>query len=330
MLLWLPDGRQALDERSYVPLALRAGAELVVGARAERLIIEGGRAVGVEVQSAYPQHRGQSGHPRFQVRARRWGWPAARWNTPVFSAVRPAGRRALSRSQALGKHLTIHPAAGIFAIMPELITTTPSIRRATPSKSFTHDQGLLFEGAATPVDLSALQLTMVGRRFVETMEAYPHLACFGFMLEDSASGSVAPGPLRRPLVRYDLTAHDVTRLKRGIDVLCRVFFAAGAKRVLTPAHGFELLHHPDDLARLHQLDLRPSQFDLTAYHPLGTARMGVSPATSVVNPDLAAHDLPGLYICDGSVIPTSPAVNPQLTIMAVVSRAAQRLAERLH
>ncbi len=314
---------------SYVPLALRAGAELVVGARAERLIIEGGRAVGVEVQSAYPQHRGQSGHPRFQVRARAVVMAGGTLNTPVFLQSDPQARRALSRSQALGKHLTIHPAAGIFAIMPELITTTPSIPQSYAIEEF-HDQGLLFEGAATPVDLSALQLTMVGRRFVETMEAYPHLACFGFMLEDSASGSVAPGPLRRPLVRYDLTAHDVTRLKRGIDVLCRVFFAAGAKRVLTPAHGFELLHHPDDLARLHQLDLRPSQFDLTAYHPLGTARMGVSPATSVVNPDLAAHDLPGLYICDGSVIPTSPAVNPQLTIMAVVSRAAQRLAERLH
>jgi choline dehydrogenase-like flavoprotein len=141
---------------------------------------------------------------------------------------------------------------------------------------------------------------------------------------------VTPGPYRRPLLRYDLTPHDVTRIKRGIDVLCRVFFAAGATRVLTPAHGFEVLQRPDELSRLHQLDLRPSQFDLTAYHPLGTARMGVSPTTSVVNPDLAAHDLPGLYICDGSVIPTSPSVNPQLTIMAVASRAAQRLAERLH
>lgn len=314
---------------SYVPMALQAGAQLMVGARAERLLIENGRVVGVEVESAYPQHRGQVRHPRFQVRARAVVVACGTLATPVFLQSDPVARRALSRSQALGKHLTIHPAAGIFAVMPEQITTTPSIPQSYAIEEF-HEQGLLFEGAATPVDLSAMQLTLVGRRFVETMEAFPHLACFGFMLEDSASGSVAPGPYRRPLVRYDLTPHDVTRIKRGIDVLSRVFFAAGAGRVLTPAHGFEIVNHPDELSRLHQLDLRPSQFDLTAYHPLGTARMGVSPATSVVNPDLAAHDLPGLYICDGSVIPTSPAVNPQLTIMAVASRAAQRLAERLH
>lgn len=314
---------------SYVPMALRAGAQLMVGARAERLLIEGGRVVGVEVESAYPGHPGQTQPPRFTVRARAVVVACGTLATPVFLLSDPVARRALSRSGALGKHLTIHPAAGIFAIMPEEITTTPSIPQSYAIEEF-HEQGLLFEGAATPVDLSALQLTMVGRRLVETMEAYPHLACFGFMLEDSGSGSVTPGPYRRPLLRYDLTPHDVTRIKRGIDVLCRVFFAAGATRVLTPAHGFEVLQRPDELSRLHQLDLRPSQFDLTAYHPLGTARMGVSPTTSVVNPDLAAHDLPGLYICDGSVIPTSPSVNPQLTIMAVASRAAQRLAERLH
>ena len=75
--------------------------------------------------------------------------------------------------------------------------------------------------------------------------------------------------------------------------------------------------------------LKARDFELTAYHPLGTARMGHDPRTSVVDTDLQAHDLPGLHICDGSVIPTSPAVNPQMTIMALAMRAARRLAERL-
>lgn len=314
---------------SYVPMALRAGAELVVGARAERLLLEGGRAVGVEVVSAYPQRDGHRLHPRFRVRAKAVVLATGTLATPVFLLSDPQTRRALSRSRALGQHLTIHPAAGVFAVMPELINAGPSIPQSYAIEQY-HEQGLLFEGAATPADLSAITMTLVGREFVETMEQFQHLACFGFMLEDSTWGSVAPGPFRRPLVRYDLTPHDVTRLKRAIDVLSRVFFSAGARRVLTPVHGFEILHHPDELQRMHALDLRPNQFDLTAYHPLGTARMGVSSALSVVDPDLQAHDLPGLYICDGSVIPTSPAVNPQLTIMAVVSRAAQRLAERLH
>jgi choline dehydrogenase-like flavoprotein len=57
--------------------------------------------------------------------------------------------------------------------------------------------------------------------------------------------------------------------------------------------------------------------------------MGLDRGSSVVDTDLQAHDLPGLYVCDGSVMPSSPAVNPQLTIMALATRASRRLAETL-
>jgi len=59
-------------------------------------------------------------------------------------------------------------------------------------------------------------------------------------------------------------------------------------------------------------------------HTLGTCRMGTDPATSVVGPDGAAHDVPGLYIADGSVFPSSLSVNPALTIMALSLRTADR------
>jgi choline dehydrogenase-like flavoprotein len=161
------------------------------------------------------------------------------------------------------------------------------------------------------------------------MEAFDRLSCFGFMLEDSTSGKVRPGPAGRPLLSYDLSEHDCARLKRGIDLLCQVYFAADAEKVLTPVRGYEVVSSVDELARFRRARLRPSDFELSAYHPLGTARMGIDPRHSVVDQELQAHDLPGLYVCDGSVLPTSPAVNPQLTIMALASRAAQRLAAKL-
>jgi choline dehydrogenase-like flavoprotein len=64
--------------------------------------------------------------------------------------------------------------------------------------------------------------------------------------------------------------------------------------------------------------------DRTA-HLLGTCRMGDNPADSVVNADCRAHDLSNLYICDGSVFPTSTAVNPSLTIEAIAARTAERI-----
>jgi len=66
--------------------------------------------------------------------------------------------------------------------------------------------------------------------------------------------------------------------------------------------------------------------DRTA-HLLGTCRMGRDPEDSVVNADCRAHDVPNLFVCDGSVFPTSGAVNPSLTIEAIAARTADRLVE---
>ena len=71
------------------------------------------------------------------------------------------------------------------------------------------------------------------------------------------------------------------------------------------------------------------QFDITAYHPLGTARMGKDPRTSVIDPNHETHDVHNLFICDGSSMPGSLGVNPQLTIMAMSLRAADAVDRRL-
>jgi choline dehydrogenase-like flavoprotein len=57
--------------------------------------------------------------------------------------------------------------------------------------------------------------------------------------------------------------------------------------------------------------------------------MGVDPKHSVVGRDHQVHGVPNLYLCDGSVMPTSLGVNPQMTIMAMALRAAEQIAERV-
>ena len=66
----------------------------------------------------------------------------------------------------------------------------------------------------------------------------------------------------------------------------------------------------------------------TFAHALGTVRMGSNPRTSVLDPDLRFRGLDNLYVVDGSVMPTSAAVNPSLTIAALSLRAARRLVAR--
>jgi choline dehydrogenase-like flavoprotein len=68
--------------------------------------------------------------------------------------------------------------------------------------------------------------------------------------------------------------------------------------------------------------------DRTA-HLLGGCRMGTATHDSVVDADCRAHDVPNLFICDGSVFPTSLAVNPSLTIEAIAARTADRIRDLL-
>ena len=71
-------------------------------------------------------------------------------------------------------------------------------------------------------------------------------------------------------------------------------------------------------------DERPAGF---ASHEVGTCRMGTDPKTSVLNPFCRTHDIPNLFVVDGSPFVTFPEKNPTLTIMALAVRTARHIAE---
>ena len=64
-------------------------------------------------------------------------------------------------------------------------------------------------------------------------------------------------------------------------------------------------------------------------HELGTCRMGSDPKKSVLNQWNQSHDVPNLFVVDGSSFVTGGAQNPTLTILALSLRASTELAEKL-
>jgi choline dehydrogenase-like flavoprotein len=62
-------------------------------------------------------------------------------------------------------------------------------------------------------------------------------------------------------------------------------------------------------------------------HLIGGARMGSDPNTSVVDKFGRTHDIPNLFCCDGSILPTQGSANPGLTIQALAARTAQHIIE---
>lgn len=77
-------------------------------------------------------------------------------------------------------------------------------------------------------------------------------------------------------------------------------------------------------ARIHTVSTAPN-----TNHEIGGCRMGSDPKRSVVDASCRAHDVPNLYVVDASVFPSASEKNPTHTIMALASRTADIIAERL-
>jgi choline dehydrogenase-like flavoprotein len=87
------------------------------------------------------------------------------------------------------------------------------------------------------------------------------------------------------------------------------------------AHGVERAKEALEAAGARKL-LWAHQRRNAGWHLLGTARMGDDPATSVVDRWGRAHDVPGLFIIDGSIFVTGACINPTPTIQALALRTA--------
>ncbi len=311
-----PTGAKRSTDVSYVPAALDRGAQLVTAANVERVDVVAGRARGVTARLG--SGRILRVHAEVVVVA------GGSLLTPGL-----LGRsQVATRSGWLGKNLSVHPASRVMAMFDEEIDMSRGIPQSYTIDEFRR-QGLMFEGASTPLDVTAAAIPYVGEKFTRTIERYPNLAQFGFMIRDTSRGEIRSGPKGFPIIRYDLNRRDTARMQHAIEILSEVFLRAGATRVMPMVHGFGEIKADRDLEAFRRRRLEPGDFEVTAYHPLGTCRMGTDPEKSCVGPDGEAHDTANLHVADGSVIPSSLGVNPQMTIMAMALRTAEAIDSRL-
>jgi len=129
-------------------------------------------------------------------------------------------------------------------------------------------------------------------------------------------------------IRYDLTGRDMDNLRRGLRFTAELFFAAGAKEILTGIHGLpERLTGPDQAKLLAEGPDDPRCYSFILSHLFGTTRMSVRPEDGVVGTDFAVHGVRGLYVLDSSIFPTNMGVNPQHPIMGIAMHGAKKILE---
>jgi choline dehydrogenase-like flavoprotein len=314
---------------TYVPRAEKAGARIFTGADVRRIVVEGGQVQAVQARGTGAGGSSSRGGPsgdghrsptgarglaageRLEVRAPRVVVAAGTIHTPLLLAGSGLG----GDSGQLGRNLSMHPATAAFALMDEVV----DMARGVPQSFYIDEfagEGIVFEGIAGPPSYAAASLPLTGERHAEAMRAYRHLAQLGLMVSDTSRGEVRSFA-GRPLIRYDLDDADLARFRTGLARIEQLFLNAGAREVYLPL--------PPGVRpeRARKLDLR-----LMAFHPLGTARADARAARGVVDWDLRVHGVQGLYVADGSVVPSSLGVNPQITIMALATRLAYHLLDR--
>jgi choline dehydrogenase-like flavoprotein len=291
---------------TYVPRAWEAGATTYSGSRARKIVIENGRARGVEADT--------TGGGRLRVECDTVIVACGAIHTPLFLARNGLGRE----SGQLGRNLAIHPATAVRALFDEEIDMAVGVPQSFYIDEFA-DEGIMFEGAAGPPDYLAMGFPYSRERHRDLMLQFRNLSQFGVMVSDVSRGFVRERGGRAE-IRYDLVQEDVDLFRRGIALLEQLYREAGAKRIFIPI----------DRAPEGPLPERLSASDLTlmAFHPLGTARADSRPEHGVVDADLRLHGAEGVYVADASVVPTSLGVNPQITIMALATRLAYHLLDK--
>jgi choline dehydrogenase-like flavoprotein len=156
------------------------------------------------------------------------------------------------------------------------------------------------------------------------MRQYNHMLTAATLVEDEGEGRVVLGPDRQPYMLFNLSRRDLDTVHRGVARTAELLFAAGARRVLLPFADLPQLDGPDELHRILERPPVPDTIELMTVHVMGTARMAVDPRLGATDASGAVHGVEGLVVADASVLPSSIGVNPQVTIMAMALRNADR------
>ena len=317
----------------YVPAALAAGARLFTDVRVERVeLAERGGGAPLKRVHATVLDR-ESGAPRGHLTV----------EAPVVVLAGGAvGTPALLQRSGMGgggvgRFLRLHPTTAVFGRYEgREMYGGAGIPLSSICDEFLRGSdgyGFWIETPPCYPALSAAALPGFGSAHRGLMESLPTLAAMVVLVRDgvdraASNGSVMVDRGGRVRIRYRLAAADRARLLRGMDAAARIHFAAGAGEVSTLHTHACRMRSPAELGSMPLRPAGPNQLGVLSAHVNGTCRMGTDPDTSGCTPDGERHGVPGLYVADGSLLPTAPGVNPQETIMALATVVAERIAAR--
>ncbi|MDO5712295.1 MAG: GMC family oxidoreductase [Micrococcales bacterium] len=299
---------------TYIPRALVAGAEIRDLAMVARIDTgRDGRVCGLHY------HRG--GAWRYQ-RARNVIVAGYAIETPrlLLNSASPQHPQGLANSSGtVGRHLMVHSNHAVWGEFDEEIRFhkgPPSLAVCEhwnyadddPSRDFDGGYAIMSQGPL-PIDYAS---ALVGNTGVFGTALRRRMALYNRMAGLKIVGETLPQPENRVTladetdgfgipkahVSFSYCENDRRLFRHSLRFMDRMLRAAGGRNLY--------------------------ETEATA-HLMGGCRMGHGPDDSVTDSDGRTWDVPNLFVCDGSLMPTGGGVNPSMTIMANSARIADRL-----
>jgi choline dehydrogenase-like flavoprotein len=319
-----------------IPAALDRGATLVTRVRADRFVVDGDKVVslvarGLDASGNVPTSR------LVTVRARAFVSAAGAIGTPALMLR----SRVPDPNALVGTRTFLHPSVVSAAVMPDPVDGFAGAPQSVYSDHFLETQridgplGYKLEVPPLHPLLTATTLPDDGRQHAQWMHDFRYMQVLIALLRDgfnprSQGGSVRLRDDGTPVLDYPLDDVIFDGVRRAFVSMAELQFAAGAKAV-SPAHGYgaPFTSLATAKAAIRAFDLRPLYTRMVSAHVMGGAPLGIDRKRSVVDVGGRHHDLRNLFVCDGSLFPTSIGANPQLSIYGFAARIATGLAERL-
>lgn len=311
-----PTGAKQGMSISLIPQAEAAGARVLTSARVKLLLKHRSRITGVlaEVEledGARKLVRIDADH--------------------VFVCAGPTETPALLRRTGIKFHvgdtLRIHPMLKVIARFPQRIAAYASVLPLFQVKQFSPEVSM--GGAFFTPGHAALTLSdnwdSARLRDLDNMAAY-YVAVRG-----RGRGQVRSSPLGDDgtVIRYELAEEDRVSLSNGLARLATLLLAAGAEEVLPTVYGLKPITSEREAIRWLDDRLPRSSLSLTTVHAFSACPIGERATRCAADSYGKLYRWDNLYVNDASMLPDSPGVNPQGTVMAIARRNAMHFLARL-
>jgi choline dehydrogenase-like flavoprotein len=312
--------------KTYLQDAVDHDARVLVRTFARRILVENGRAAGVEATWTDPATGASA---EVTVKSPRVVLAAGALESPGVLLRTGIG------GPAVGDYLRLHPCtvtAGTHGDDQQAWWGAPHACLIDEFAPLNDGYGFLVEGVHYTTGFAAFGTPWLsGEHHKSMMADLDRGASLIGLVRERGHGRVTLDHNGTAQPSYALThPDDVATTRLALDAQIRVHEAAGADRIAVFAAHVPMWHRGEDLdafiRAVQRVPLRGGAMSLFSAHQMGTCRMGSDPATSVADPRGELHDTPGVWIGDASAFPTPSGSNPMITIMGLAHRTAEHIA----